>query len=60
MKVERSGPQSLLVDFDNEEELLAERANLAAGGLFLRTAEELPPFRPSMSGCGCPGGARRR
>jgi len=44
MKVERSGPQSLLVDFDNEEELLAERANLAAGGLFLRTAEEMPPF----------------
>jgi len=44
MKVERSGAQSLLVDFDNEEELLAERGNLAAGGLFLRTAEQLPPF----------------
>ncbi len=45
MRVERSGPLSFLVDFDNEEELQAEhRANLAAGGLFLRTGETLPPF----------------
>ena len=45
MRVERSGPLSLLVDFDSEEELQAEqRANLAVGGLFLRTAETVPQF----------------
>ena len=45
MRVERSGPLSLLVDFDSEEELQAEqRSNLAVGGLFVRTAEEMPQF----------------
>jgi hypothetical protein len=45
MRVERTGSLSLLVDFDSEEELRAEeKANLKAGGLFLRTDEELPPF----------------
>jgi hypothetical protein len=45
VRVERSGPLSLLVDFDSEEELQAEqRANLAVGGLFLRTAETVPPL----------------
>lgn len=45
MRVERSGPLSLLVDFDSEEELQAEqRTNLSVGGLFLRTAEDVPPF----------------
>lgn len=45
MRVERSGPLSLRVDFDSEEELQAEqRTNLAAGGLFLRTAETVPQF----------------
>jgi hypothetical protein len=35
----------LLVDFDSEEELQAEqRTNLVVGGLFLRTAETMPPF----------------
>ena len=43
MRVERTGPLSLLVDFDSEEELQAEqRTNLAVGGLFLRTAETMP------------------
>ena len=43
MRVERSGPLSLLVDFDSEEELQAEqRANLAVGGLFLRTPDTMP------------------
>ncbi len=45
MRVERSGPLSLLVDFDSEEELQTEqRANLEVGGLLLRTAEPMPPF----------------
>ena len=45
MRVERSGPLSLLVDFDSEDELQAEqRTNLAVGGLFLRTAETVPQF----------------
>ncbi len=45
MKVERTGPLSLLVEFDSEEELEGEqRGNLAVGGLFLRTAEALPPL----------------
>ncbi len=43
MRVERSGPLSFLMEFDSEEELLVEhRANLAMGGLLLRTAEEVP------------------
>ena len=44
MKVERSGPLSLLVDFENDEELQAERSNLAVGGLLVRTAETMPPL----------------
>jgi hypothetical protein len=45
MKVERTGSLSLSVDFDSEEELRAEQqANMKAGGLFLRTEEELAPF----------------
>jgi len=45
VRVERSGPLSLLVDFDSEDELQAEqRTNLAVGGLFLRTAETVPQF----------------
>ncbi len=45
VRVERSGPLSLLVEFDSEEELQAEqRTNLAVGGLFLRTAETMPPL----------------
>lgn len=44
VRVERSGPLSLLVDFDSEEELQAERTNLAVGGLFVRTAETMPPL----------------
>jgi len=43
VRVERSGPLSLLVDFDSEEELREEqRTNLVVGGLFLRTAETVP------------------
>ena len=45
MKVERTGPLSLLVDFADEDELQAEqRSNLAVGGLFLRTTEAMPQF----------------
>jgi len=43
VRVERSGPLSLLVDFDSEEELQAEqRTNLVVGGLFLHTEETVP------------------
>lgn len=45
MRVERSGPLSLTVEFDGEDELRAEqRGNLAVGGLLLRTQETLPPL----------------
>jgi hypothetical protein len=45
MRVERSGPLSLLVDFDGEDELRAEQQrNLNLGGLLLYTEEELPPL----------------
>lgn len=43
VRVERSGPLSLLVDFDSEEELQAEqRTNLVVGGLLLHTEEAVP------------------
>lgn len=45
MRVERTGPQAFDLEFADEAELRAEeRANLAVGGLFLRTTEPLPPF----------------
>ena len=45
MRVEQTGPRTFTVEFVDEAELRAEeRANLSVGGLFLRSAEPLPPF----------------
>ncbi|MEO8503871.1 MAG: hypothetical protein ABI609_08255 [Acidobacteriota bacterium] len=55
--MERRGPLSFGVEFESEEELRAEeRTNLAAGGLFLRTSEALPPFASIELVLGLAGG----
>jgi len=47
MRSEALGPAAYLVVFESEEELRAEeRANLAVGGMLLRTVEALPPDTP--------------
>ncbi len=47
MKIQRTGPQALDVELDDEAELRREeRTNLAAGGLFLRPAPTIAPFTP--------------
>jgi len=45
MRIESTADSALLVEFETEEELRAEeRANLAVGGLMVRTAERFAPL----------------
>src|ERR1700688_2940235 len=45
MKLSQAAPQAFILEFESEEELRAEeRAYLSVCGLFLRSAEPLPPF----------------
>lgn len=47
MRIARTGPGAFLVEFESEADLQAEvRANLAAGGLLLESAEALAPDTP--------------
>ncbi len=50
MNVERSGPSSYVVTFDDVEELRTEeRTNLAVGGLYLRTPGDRQPPPPQFA-----------